>query len=619
MAGLIQQTTGSGKSLTSLNLTNFLAFTTVGNVLVLCVHFHEVGSGTIPQGTGIGGAAGTGWTRVAQSTPTLGRPTAEIWIGSAAGGRSLTVVPNVSATITANCQEWNGYTSANDGVTAKSTASQTSPFSSAPGSITTANASDLIIAFEGADNVETITDPTSPWNALTSVFTTGGSGGSNNSTGFVYQIVSSSGTFNPSFSFSGSSAASAGAIVALPAASAGTPDSYGFKSERLLALRMTQRSAARRRLMALRQAAIHPFPINSSHQQDLTATAVLSAATMGPKQLSKGLSASSSAAAFVLKAVAKTPLVANAITSAAAIATLTGKSLTATAVTAAASLAAARQYLLSLTATAIVSSVSVANQVQKTLSAASNGAAPTITRISSKMLPAASSSIASLIKQIAKPLVASATAAAVLVYRGIHYLALFAAGVLASSSGILKQVGKPIAAPGSSTADFSAVISRGLFAASSAASSMARLARKSLAAAAESASSIARQLSLTLAAAASSIVELAVRQVSGAVYLVTLTAVTVSTAGTMVRSISKTLNAASAAISLLLARLLRLVRFFKPIPKQLVFAAPVNAPVVIVLAVPPVLKTEAPISAAVVEIQRIPVSLSFEAVIAEAG
>jgi hypothetical protein len=209
MASPVQQATPAvGKAVASL-APAFGVNAAVGNLVIIPVAIRASGV-TVSSISGLGATWSAALAKVASNSTSSG---AEIWAAIVVtAGTTITV--NFSGATAAAVQaiEWNGYTVTTDGTNA---ANQGSGTSLAPGSITTANANDLITSTGNVIGITQPTDPGAPWNALTAASTSGGSGGSNVSIGGVYQTVTSTGSFNPSYTIPSSGAAAA--IVAFKA------------------------------------------------------------------------------------------------------------------------------------------------------------------------------------------------------------------------------------------------------------------------------------------------------------------------------------------------------------------------------------------------------------------
>lgn len=119
--------------------------------------------------------------------------------------------------------EWSGYTTTADGTNGATSVSN--PSALAPGNITTTDGTDLIVAScycaRTGTGTPTVTNPGSPWIGLSQEILAPKA-----RLNGVYQIVSSTGSFNPSFAFSGATDAAA-IIVAYEAASSGAATGSG--------------------------------------------------------------------------------------------------------------------------------------------------------------------------------------------------------------------------------------------------------------------------------------------------------------------------------------------------------------------------------------------------------
>jgi hypothetical protein len=189
-ATLVQQNTGNGGGATTLNsLTVTLASATkVGNLLIM-VGANWCTSLNTPTGGGV-----TTWLRAAFSTSNTN---VEIWYGTV----DTSSATGVTATVTGctggmwmNLTEWSGLWGVVD--QAAALAGTTSPASA--GSITTTNASDLVIFGVADPSGNTYGSPSlggtpGPWTAMTAITSPAAQSS-------WYQNVSATGTFNPTVS-----------------------------------------------------------------------------------------------------------------------------------------------------------------------------------------------------------------------------------------------------------------------------------------------------------------------------------------------------------------------------------------------------------------------------------
>jgi hypothetical protein len=149
-------------------------------------------------------AAGAHGTCGALSTQTG----AEIWVGQVqTAGTTVTLALSVSATsVAANISEWSSLSTTADGTNSHGQSTGTTV---SPGSITTTAANDLVISIASSRGLTAVSDPGSPWTALTATGTSGGLTGSNTQIGEVYQILVATGSFNPSFTVASTAAGAA--------------------------------------------------------------------------------------------------------------------------------------------------------------------------------------------------------------------------------------------------------------------------------------------------------------------------------------------------------------------------------------------------------------------------
>lgn len=315
-----QQVANQGVNVTSLALT-FGSNVTNGNGIIVVVGCK---SGTLADptftGTGFGttvllkkeassGSAGTCWI--------FGIP--------ATGGGAALVLHCSSAIIGACALEFSGVdtTFTTDGTNGNLHAAAGSQ-TTTPGSITTANANDLIVTVSDWVGINTITTPPSGYTAMTQAQTTGTNG---NTVQGYYEIVSSTTTTNPATVLSTGSVAWVAAIAAIKASGGG-----------------------------------------STTPQSLVATAITTTAFLtGGSVVNKGLKTTAvTTVASILKQMAKA-LTVTPVTTTATIIKSVGKTLKATAVTTTAILAASLAHLVTLAATAVTTVATITKQVGKTL------------------------------------------------------------------------------------------------------------------------------------------------------------------------------------------------------------------------------------------------------------
>jgi len=187
----VQQTTAAAKSVTALAFPAITA--AAGNALFVLV---GVKSATVSISS-ITDNLGNTWTQVALRTGTSTRE--YIYYALNVAGGSTTVTVNFSASVTAaqNLSEFSGIATSSALDVAGAGAQADASTSPATGSVTTANANDLVIGGAGQVSVETVlTGPSNSFAGLSKANTTGGSGASNITQLSAYRIVTATGTFS---------------------------------------------------------------------------------------------------------------------------------------------------------------------------------------------------------------------------------------------------------------------------------------------------------------------------------------------------------------------------------------------------------------------------------------
>jgi len=184
---LVQQAGNSANPATTVSAT-LPAAPTNGRVLVMV---GAAQSGALTSVTG-GGAT---WTRATQS---LDNTNIEIWWGVTDGSSAVVTVSRTieSSPIWLHVSEWTNLETAGTLDRATSTSGLSSPASS--GSITTANARDLIIFGATAQAPNTFGTPSQgPWTMLNGVV------GQLDVQGEWYRVVTATGTFAPAVTYNG--------------------------------------------------------------------------------------------------------------------------------------------------------------------------------------------------------------------------------------------------------------------------------------------------------------------------------------------------------------------------------------------------------------------------------
>jgi hypothetical protein len=193
----VQQASGSATSGSSVPIT--ISAPTAGNNLYVMIEIR-------PFTTTVSSISGGGvtWTK-AGSVASSGFPDAEIWQGPNSSGSGTSITINTSGTITAAyavCAEWNGLDSGGALDSAASNPASNFNSSSTPSAtpgITTANAADLILIVYGCVTARTVSSgPTASFTGFTSPAAT--------LMNCAYRVVSATGTYNPQWNLSGSSA-----------------------------------------------------------------------------------------------------------------------------------------------------------------------------------------------------------------------------------------------------------------------------------------------------------------------------------------------------------------------------------------------------------------------------
>ena len=210
----VQQTPNNHGSATTLVLT-FSGNATVGNWVLI---FVDCGSatGAVTSITGVGVTAG-GTNLLDSGSQTGGFNRCQIYaVQVATAGTTITINSAGGTTLAATAVEFSGLATPlvtdQTNTNRSTTITKTSPALS----IGTTNANDLIIAIGTVSNSKVFSDPTSPWNALN------GLSGTAPSMGAVYQIVSSTNTFTPSFTTTATALWAVG-VMGLQAAPGGPP------------------------------------------------------------------------------------------------------------------------------------------------------------------------------------------------------------------------------------------------------------------------------------------------------------------------------------------------------------------------------------------------------------
>lgn len=199
MPALVQQATpASAKGVSTLTAPAATLNVTNGNVLTFTVSIHG------------GQTVGVGQFSVGSGTATFGAQTkqvsllngttldSEIWTTTLTATGTLTVTVSLSASATSavfSWEEWSALTETADGTSSAN--------ATAPGNVTTTNANDVILDCASENAAAQPTNPASPWISLTGANSTGGGGTSNCGQSCSYQIVSATGTFNPTFTSAG--------------------------------------------------------------------------------------------------------------------------------------------------------------------------------------------------------------------------------------------------------------------------------------------------------------------------------------------------------------------------------------------------------------------------------
>jgi hypothetical protein len=200
----VQQTTAARVASGSPNPT-LGANSTAGNLVTVAVALDSGSATCTVSGMGVLG----NWSVIKDSGSKGGSSRVYLFAAIVVTGNTvLTITPSTGAS-TASIQEWTGYTVTTDGTNGANASTGTSIH---PGSITTANANDLIISLCTTNNGGTFNEPGNPWTALNSY-----NSGSPPTLHVDYQIVSSTGSFDPLFSWA-SSVSNAAAIAAFQAA-----------------------------------------------------------------------------------------------------------------------------------------------------------------------------------------------------------------------------------------------------------------------------------------------------------------------------------------------------------------------------------------------------------------
>ena len=184
----------------------FGANTTAGNLVTVEVTVNGNVTCTV-SGMGVSG----NWPSVNSGSVSSGNPRIYIFYAIVvSGATTLTITPSSGASV-ASMQEFSGYTATLD-TSAVSAGTGTGGSLTVPtsGSMTTTNATDLIVAVLGLLLNKTITNPSSPWTALTKLEST-------NSLAPIYQVVSTTGNFNPTWTWASGNAPNGGTMIALKA------------------------------------------------------------------------------------------------------------------------------------------------------------------------------------------------------------------------------------------------------------------------------------------------------------------------------------------------------------------------------------------------------------------
>ncbi|MFI5342339.1 MAG: DUF2341 domain-containing protein, partial [Candidatus Methylomirabilales bacterium] len=215
---IVQQNTGylAGASSLTVTLTNR---TTVNNVLIM-VGGIDANSLNTPSGGGV-----ATWSK---ATASDANANCEIWYGVVTTSSSAGVTITISGSGYAhmNLTEWSGLNGTLDKAAAQS--NTTSPASAS--SITTTNANDLLIFAAAIFLGNTAGPPTAggtsgSWEAMNSIAVTG----FNDVQSSWYQVVSATGTYNPTSAVAPTpSSGTDAAIAAFQVASCGTPDDPSY-------------------------------------------------------------------------------------------------------------------------------------------------------------------------------------------------------------------------------------------------------------------------------------------------------------------------------------------------------------------------------------------------------
>jgi hypothetical protein len=200
---LVQQTTASAGSVSTLTVP---VASTAGDTLVATIALNTGGSSSV---TSVTDSTGTSWTKGAVGYLSGVNTRVEIWYRLGANAvSSITIKTSTAKTIATTVSEWSGVGTVVDGQAGGSNASSGT---AATPSLTTMNATDLVIGAINYPNAVTASLGTSGFTALAG-FSAGSVHGSAG-----YAVTTSAGSYRASWTLSGSSGGSGGAIVALEA------------------------------------------------------------------------------------------------------------------------------------------------------------------------------------------------------------------------------------------------------------------------------------------------------------------------------------------------------------------------------------------------------------------
>jgi len=217
---IVQQNTGYSNGATSSLTVTLPNRTTVNNLLIM-VGGNDANTLNTPTGGGV-----TTWSKATASDVNAN---CEIWYGVVTTASSAGVTITISSTTGnahMNLTEWSGLNGTLDTAAAQGNTTSTA---SAP-SITTTNANDLLIFGAAFFTGNTAGPPTAggtsgSWEAMNSTAGTG----NNDVQSSWYQVVSATGTYNPTSVVAPTpSSGTDAAIAAFEVASCGTPDDPSY-------------------------------------------------------------------------------------------------------------------------------------------------------------------------------------------------------------------------------------------------------------------------------------------------------------------------------------------------------------------------------------------------------